>query len=330
MPDEATQTVPTVETPAEATAPTNANVDDPEPSEVGAEAGDTPGDEVPETDGKEADSKPAADDPEEEEDFKVPDIDKAITEALKDHPEALRAVQDRWRLAWRGIEKREARAEAATMHLQGIEPEQAGHLIQYWNRLGNPETGPTVVKDLLNRMSEQFGIPVHELAGVDASEPVFRDEHGNEIEEWEHDGFDSKGQWLLYKEQKRSNELLAASKEPTKPEASVQEKGDGNAGYAAVAAKIKGEKAGFILTPEMYAEARRELPQFRDDPAKAVRRWFGEEIEAHVLKVQAKSRKVGHNMPTDRAQGKGAPPHTPGKPLTAADVRRRLEQQGKL
>ena len=170
-------------------------------------------------------------------------------------------------------------------------------LDQFNAALADPNTAPHLLRSLAQQVAKNHNLDIHELLGEKAkaepkSEPLgdlpkvanWKDF----TNDWEQYGFDSPGE---YKLALKTHELDQRIQALDAKDRARDEQGrfvtyvEGAA--PSVIAECAASDLGWAVTPAMVREAVANIPQLRDKPAEAVKRWFSEERANHLRKAVA-------------------------------------------
>jgi DNA repair exonuclease SbcCD ATPase subunit len=237
------------------------------------------------------------DDDDDEFEYKLPDLIPEIEAS----PEALKRVKD----YERGINKIVERAKAKEAELTELIP-RVQAMSEWGQAFESPETAIEAYRELGQRLSQVHGL---DLGAAEASTSKYEaDDYGDD---WEAAGFDSPGEYRAYVKAKAEMEAmikpyqaelekLKTERERAEQERQFRERVDKLAPKAIKALAV--EDNGWKVTREMVAEAIQNLPQFADDPVKAVRMWHSD----NRAKYMARKASEGSQRRTDMVKGKSA------------------------
>jgi hypothetical protein len=250
---------------------TTAEAEEPTTTDVTADEDDT--DEVEE--------------PAEDEEPDLPELDSKIVDALGDNTEAV----ELWKRQWKGIEKRERRLAEQQQAVSG--------LVKYAQGLSDPSTASQTLQEIIDSVAEGHGLTREQILGLASLEP------DNGQTEWERAGFHSDREYELHKEL----QALKADLTPLKTAEAERRREAEDRAYVQsqttrVAKQIAGQYDGFEVTASMLKTAVQNLPQFRDEPAKAVRMWYADELVKHAQgKTASRHKKLPEMLDTSSAKG---------------------------
>jgi hypothetical protein len=271
---------------------------------------DKPSPEEPKSDdptADEVDSEDEGDDEEDEEEDSshLPDLDNEIA---KLSPE----LKKRWEQQWKGVVKRESRLQEAEKRFEA--------LASYEQAFADRATAAEAVRSLAEQLAKIHGQDVAEyLGGPEAAQQTYSE--GDEP--WVREGFQYEGEWKAYRRAKEEakreladtygldQELIRDLKEERERAKSAREMDaylDKNT--SKVVNTLRVQEDGWPVTRDMVAEAVKNLPQFKEKPADAVRMWFAKDLAKHArAKAAAAYKKTpemfdsatsrGMDLPTD-------------------------------
>lgn len=213
----------------------------------------------------------------------LPQLDAKIREAIGDNAEALEA----WKRQWKGVEKRENRLKA--------EEERLDVFSRYEQALVNPDTAEAALRHLVQSVAEATGIKLTISASDNAAEG----------EDWEKAGYYSQKEYELAKElEAQKAKLNSIESERAQERQEREERGWLNNMTPKVAKQIAAEYDGFEVTNAMLKEAVTNLPQFKSEPAKAVKMYYADDLIKHTAgKVAARHKKLPELPDTSSSKG---------------------------
>lgn len=225
-------------------------------------------------DDEDEDEEEDASDEEEEEPGDSPLIDVKVKEALKDNPEALKI-----------LERQEKGFRKAIERNRELQP-----LAEIDQLLRNPQTVGETIKFVLERNAAAYGVSVQELLDHAYQGTEMEPDPKSEIEQ-------------LRQEMARLREETQKQAQATE-EAQYVEK---------IAPKVirqaKVELNGFGVTTKMISAAIREYPQHRNEPLRAIKAKYADQIIKHSSSVPKGLKAAGHKLPdSTRAKGERVNP----------------------
>jgi len=193
--------------------------------------------------------------------------------------------------------------------------------------LGNRDNASAALEQLIRNVASHHGLEPSDLlpniAKASAAEPLMPefDTYGRRLPEWERRGFASENEMQLALELRATRQMmeelrfgqaqLQKEREDSRKAAEHKAFVDDIAPKAIV--KLSKLESGWKVTKAMVEKAITEFPQLRDDPARAVKAAFPDELKQHYAKLSAEKRKArGPEMPAD-ARGRGATMPDPGR-----------------
>jgi hypothetical protein len=244
--------------------------------------------------------------------------DPLLAELLKDNPKGLKRLTE----MAKGVAK--LKGERNTLRDEVSATSEKAKVLESYNAaLEHAEYAPIALKQLIDYACSKLNKTPAELVGhlvgktPDAEAallPEIDAATGRKLPEWERRGFDSPKEMELDNELKAlkqkvslfdgERELLVKQRETTAKQAEFQKFVDGIADKTIKT--IEKTESGWKVSPEMVTKAIREFPQLKDDPVRAVKAAFPDELVAHKLSASTSKTKGsrGPEMPAD-ANGKG-------------------------
>lgn len=284
------------------TTPVTTEADDTETSENEEDAILSPLDlDSIDIDDDNADEDDESDDDEETK-FELP----ALIPEIENNPEAMAKVKN----FEKGVQKIVARAKAKESELSELLPRV--HQMDAWGQsLGNPTQVGDAFRDLAHKLAAFHNMPVEQLLG---SVPGAQ----NDGDDWENAGFDSPGE---YRAKKSAVQEIDSKYGPLLKELELmREERKQSAEKQAFATELdrvaprvikllaKADN-GWTVTKDQVGEAIRALPQFKDNPAKAVQMYFSEDRVKHYAKLASQGTRKPEMAPQNRkTNGSEMPP----------------------
>lgn len=242
-----------------------------------------------------------------EEDESIPELD---ADAISKLPPA--EQEKRWRQIWKGIRSKERKLADKEQQYAAVEDRVTG-LLGWMNGFDSPSTAIQQFKSLASQLKSVHGLTDDQLFGYQATATRSTDES----EDYEQAGFSYESDYQVYErakaDAKREIEeslrpYLAEIDSLRKMRAEQEEKAQFEQFVAKASAKaikvIAAEDNGWRVTPQMVSEAIRQLPQFKDNPAKAVRMLYSDERAAHKAAVAAQASTRGPELlPATQSRG---------------------------
>jgi hypothetical protein len=215
----------------------------------------------------------------------LPELDSKLKEALGDNAEAL----ELWERQWKGIAKRERRLKDSEDRVQTFAAYEQG--------LTNKETAPGFLNHLISVVEQQTGLTKEQLLGLTATD--------NGQPQWEQEGYYSEKELeLARKQQALEAKLSSLESAEAKREQEKEEKLWLDRQTPKIAKTIEGQYDGFKVTPGMVKKAIDALPQFKDEPARAVEMFFARELVKHASeKTAGRHKKLPEMLDTSSAKG---------------------------
>jgi hypothetical protein len=192
----------------------------------------------------------------------------------------------RWQDQLAGVEKVKNRYQ----ELLG----QAEPAISWVNRFGDPSTAARTYQELGQVLAQQHGIPIEQFRGT-TSQPTV---DNSDLEPWEKEGFDYQAEYNIYEKAKQAalkqvkDELapylneIQSIKQQREQAAALQQQQDWLDSVAPKTIKLlEKTENGWPVTKDMVNAAVSAFPQLRNDPAKAVKALYADELKEHTAKV---------------------------------------------
>jgi hypothetical protein len=194
-------------------------------------------------------------------------------------PPELKKRAEQWAA---GVEKIEKRNEEATRKLVS-NIDTWNRLVPIENALANRETAPAMLRQIVDHVARAHGLDVHELLGSKPSEEFeFEYEADKKLVELA----EKRMMARLGVDPSQIKGLLAEKQHRESREAFERHLDE----VAPLAIRRLKKFDGMDVTREMVSEAIRNLPQLRNEPAKAVRMWFTDQrAEARAAQATRKA-----------------------------------------
>lgn len=235
-----------------------------ETEEVGAD--DTDDDDS--ADDEEDEEEEDASDEDDEESGDSPLIDAKVKDALKDQPEALKILERQEKGFKKAIQRNRELQPLADIHQQ---------------LLREDTHGPTM-KQIIERNADALGLEVNDYLAFC---------WGEQVEPAEDDRVARLEREIA--QMRTESQKQAQASEETRYVEKIAPK---------VIKQAKTELNGFGVTQKMIASALRDYPQHRDDPLRAIKAKYSDQIIKHSTAVAKGLKGAGHMLP-DSTRSKG-------------------------
>jgi len=195
----------------------------------------------------------------------------------------------RWQEQLAGLEKVKSRYQELS--------EKATPVLEWAERFDNKETAVSEYKQLARLLSDLHGIPVEQFIGDSAASHVDNNDDAD-LEPWEKEGFVYQDEYDVYTKAKQDakaellKELdpylqeLKATKQQREQERIRAERESYLDKVTPRTQKLLAKtENGWTVTREMVEKALDAFPQLADEPARAVKAYYADELKAHTAKV---------------------------------------------
>jgi hypothetical protein len=287
--------------------------------------------EVPEPEDDETERDEPDNGAPDEDDDQALQLDPLLEELAQGNPKAEKRVQE----IAKGLQKLKTETRQLRDDLKATKP-KADNWDTYEQALANPDTAGKTLEQLVLAVAQHHKTSPDSLIGAllgnhNALLPEV-DENGRKRTDWERRGFASEKEMHMDAELKQLKSFVQEfqqDREQLKKERESAAKQAEFKTYVDEVApktirKLEKLEAGWKVSKAMVERAIREFPQLKEDPARAVKAMYPDELKAHHSKISAAARPQRGPEMLPETKGKGISLPEPSR-FSAADALRLVE-----